>query len=116
MWKIIVYFLEEANMPIFVFLIILSFSFYVYYKVKYVRSRRPMERRMLSGKSRMALGLFVALFGINQLFLFNTTVTYIVAAVFILVGGLSAWAGFKHYRHHLPYAEKEAEQWEQQQN
>lgn len=75
-----------------------------------------MERKMLNGKSRMALGIFVALFGINQLFLYHTTVTYIVAAVFIVMGCLSAWAGFKHYRYHLPYAEKEAEQWGQQQN
>ncbi|ONK24418.1 hypothetical protein BLX87_04540 [Bacillus sp. VT-16-64] len=100
-------------MPFLVFFIVLSFSFYLYYKIKYVRSRRPMERKLLSGKSSMALGLFVALFGINQLFLFNTTVTYIVATVFIIIGGLSTWAGFRSYRHHVPYAQEEARQLEQ---
>ncbi|MFS0645577.1 YtpI family protein [Siminovitchia sp. 179-K 8D1 HS] len=103
-------------MPFLVFFIILSFSFYIYYKMKYIRSRRPMERKMLNGKSGMALGLFVALFGINQLFLFNTTVTYIVAAVFITIGGLSVWAGFRNFRHHVPYAREEARQLEREQN
>lgn len=97
-------------MPVLAFLIVLSLSFYIYYKVKYVRSGRPMERKLLSGKSSMALGLFVALFGINQLFLFSTTMTYIIAAVFILLGAFSAWAGYKSFRHHIPYVKEEARQ------
>lgn len=102
--------LEDGKMPFLVFLIILSASFYIYYKIKYFRSRRPMEKKLLSGKSSMALGLFVALFGVNQLFLFSSTVTYVVAAVFILLGCASAWAGFKSFRHHIPYVEEEAKQ------
>ncbi|MBS4194987.1 YtpI family protein [Lederbergia citri] len=97
-------------MPILVFFIILSFSFYIFYKIKYVRSRRPIEKKMLNGKSSVALGLFVGLFGINQLFLYDTTLTYIIAAVFIVLGGFSAWIGFKVYRHHMPYAIREAEE------
>lgn len=97
-------------MPILVFLIIFAFSMYVYYKIKYVRCSRPVERKWLSSKSSIALGLFVALFGINQLFLFQTTVTYIIAGLFILIGSLSAFAGFKAYQHYLPFAREEAEQ------
>lgn len=99
-------------MPFLVFFIVLSFSFYVFYKIKYVRSKLPMERKMLNGKSSIALGLFVALFGVNQLFLYDTTPTtaYIVAIVFILIGSLSAWVGLKTYRHHIPFALKEAEE------
>ena len=94
-------------MPILVLLIVLSFVFYIFYKVKYVRSRRPAEKKWLSAKSSIALGLFVALFGVNQLFLFQTTVTYIVAAIFIVIGSLSVWAGFKAYKFYLPHAAKE---------
>jgi len=97
-------------MPFLVFFIILSFSFYVFYKIKYIRSRRPMEKKMLNGKSSVALGLFVALFGINQLFLYDTPTTYIIAAVFILLGGFSAWVGYRAYRHHVPYAIRESEE------
>ncbi|MGD6967946.1 YtpI family protein [Rossellomorea vietnamensis] len=101
-------------MPVLVFFIILSFSFYFYYKVKSVRSSRFIEKKWLSGKSSIALGLFVALFGINQLFLFQTTFTYIVAALFILIGLGSAWMGWKVYKHFLPQAVKEAQELDNQ--
>lgn len=97
-------------MPILVFLIVFSIVFYLYYKVKYVRSRMPMERKLLNGKSSMALGLFVGLFGVNLLFIHQTLATYIVAPLFIIIGFLSAWVGFKTYRHHIPYALQEAEE------
>lgn len=97
-------------MPVLVFLIVLSFVFYIFYKIKYVRSKRPAERSWLSAKSSIALGLFVALFGINQLFLFQTTVTYIVGAIFIVIGSLSTWAGIKAYRFYLPHAAREAQE------
>jgi succinate-acetate transporter protein len=99
-------------MPILVLCIVISFSFYIFYKIKFVRSHLPIEKKWVSAKSSMALGLFVGLFGINQLFLFQTTVTYIVAAVFILIGGLSIWSGWKSYRYFLPLAIKEAEQFQ----
>ncbi|MGM7636406.1 YtpI family protein [Bacillus sp. Hm123] len=97
-------------MPVLVFVIVVSFSFYIMYKVQYVRSRRPMERKWVSAKSSMALGLCVGCFGMNTLFIQQTTVSYIVAAIFMLVGFGSVWAGAKAYRHFLPYARKEAEE------
>ncbi|MDQ0272077.1 YtpI family protein [Cytobacillus purgationiresistens] len=96
-------------MPIFVVFIILSFVFYLFYKVRYFRSKRPAEKQWISAKSKIALGIFVAIFGINQLFLFPTTVSYIVAAVFIVVGGLSIWNGIRMYKFFLPHAIEEAE-------
>ncbi|WP_071460368.1 YtpI family protein [Bacillus massilinigeriensis] len=96
-------------MPILVLFIVLSFSMYVFYKIKFVRSSLPGERQFLRSKSGISLGLFVALFGVNQLFLFQTTVTYIIASIFILLGGLNVWAGIKAYRHILPIAADEAE-------
>jgi uncharacterized membrane protein HdeD (DUF308 family) len=97
-------------MPILVFCIVMSFVFYIFYKVKFVRSRQPAEKAWISAKSRIALGLFVSIFGVNQLFLFHTTVTYIVAAIFILMGILNIWTGWKAYKHFLPLAIQEAEQ------
>jgi amino acid transporter len=92
------------------FFITLAFTFYIFYKVKQVRSNRPMEKKWLSAKASMALGLFVALFGVNQIVLFPGTITYIVGALFILIGLGSCWAGFKLYKHVLPYAEREAKE------
>ena len=96
-------------MPIFAVMIIISLMFYLFYKVKSVRSHLPMEKKWISGKSSIALGIFVSFFGINQLFLFQTTMTYIVAAIFILTGGISIVGGYKLYKFYLPYAIKEAE-------
>ena len=87
-------------MIIFVFLIVMSFSFFIYYKTKYFRTKLPMQRAYLSGKSSISLGVFVALFGLNQLCLFHTTVTYIVAAIFIIVGGWSIYGGVRMYKYY----------------
>ena len=95
-------------MPILVTLIVLSLGIYVFYKIQTVRTKMPMEKKWISGKSSMALGAFVALFGVNQLFLFQTNVTYIIAAVFILVGLFSVWGGYKMYKFYLPHAIEEA--------
>lgn len=96
-------------MPILVILIVFSLAFYVFYKIKYVRSTKPGERRWISSKSGIALGLFVLTFGINQLYIYQSTVSYIIAAVFILLGAINIWSGIKAYKFYLPYAIEEAE-------
>jgi len=97
-------------MPILVVIIVISFAFYIFYKIKSFRTHKPMEKKWLAGKSSIALGLFVFVFGINQLFLYATTTTYIVAALFILIGGFSIFGGYKMYKHYLPFAIKEAQE------
>lgn len=96
-----------------VVVIVLAFIFYLFYKIQYVRSRRPMERKWLSAKSSMVLGLFVGVFGINTLLLQQTTTAYIIAAIFILYGFASMIAGYKMYKHYLPFARQEAEELDQ---
>lgn len=96
-------------MPALAVLIVVSLMFYLFYKTKYFRTQRPMEKRWLSGKSSIALGLFVALFGINQFFVHISTVTIIVGGVFILIGSASVYNGFRQYKHFLPLAIEEAE-------
>jgi uncharacterized membrane protein YfcA len=55
-------------MSILVFFIVILFAFYLFYKTKYIRSSRPVEKKWLGAKANIALGLFVCLFGINHLF------------------------------------------------
>ncbi|WP_449537237.1 YtpI family protein [Ferdinandcohnia sp. Marseille-Q9671] len=95
-------------MQILVMLIIFSFVFYFYYKTKYFRTRRPIEKQWLSAKSSIALGLFVALFGINTLFVHPSVISTVIGIMLILVGGGSTWAGFRAYKHYLPLVVKEA--------
>lgn len=98
-------------MFVFVFLIIILFVFYLFYKTKYFRSNRPVEKKWLSAKSNIALGLLVGLFGVNHLiYIAESAINYIVAVIFILYGGYFAWIGFKKYKHYLPFAIEEAEE------
>ncbi|TDL82016.1 YtpI family protein [Peribacillus frigoritolerans] len=97
-------------MPVFVILIIFAFSFYLFYKVKFYRTKKPMEKQWLSAKSSIALGIFVFFFGLNQLFLFYSTVSLVVGIIFMIVGLASSWAGYKAYKHYLPFALKESKQ------
>jgi hypothetical protein len=98
------------SMPVFVIFIIFSLAFYAYYKIKYFRSNRPMERRWISAKSSIALGAFMFFFAINQFIIHQTTISLIIGIVFLLVGGGSAWAGFRAYKHYLPLVIEEAKQ------
>ncbi|PFK35736.1 hypothetical protein COI93_16540 [Bacillus cereus] len=96
-------------MPVLVFCIIISFMLYLFYKTKYFRTTRPMEKGWLAGKSQVALGVFVALFGANQFFLELSTVRIIVGILFVLFGCASIFNGFRQYKHFSPLAIEEAE-------
>ncbi|MEH7390067.1 YtpI family protein, partial [Bacillus sp. JJ1474] len=60
-------------MPVLVILITIALSFYLYYKVKFVRCKKPAEKKWISSKSSMALGVFIGLYGLNQFFLNGNT-------------------------------------------
>ncbi|MDZ5605800.1 YtpI family protein [Bacillus pseudomycoides] len=96
-------------MPVLVFCIIISFMLYLFYKTKYFRTNRPMEKGWLAGKSGVALGAFVALFGANQFFLDLSTARIVVGILFILFGSVSIFNGFRQYKHFSPLAVEEAE-------
>ncbi|MGM9985616.1 MAG: YtpI family protein [Bacillaceae bacterium] len=97
-------------MPITFILISLSLAMYLFYKVQYFRAKTPAYKQWLSAKSSIALGLFVALFGINYQFINLTTVSIIIGIIFVLVGVGSVWAGVGAYRHYLPFAIKERQE------
>lgn len=101
-------------MPVLVILIIFSLAFYIFYKTKYFRTKLPAEKRWISSKSSIALGSFISLFGINQLFLYQTTVTYIIAGLFIVLGAINIWSGVKAYKYFLPIAAKEVQDMQKQ--
>jgi uncharacterized protein YxeA len=102
-------------MFVLVVLIIILFAFYLFYKTKYFRSNRQVEKKWISAKSNIALGLFVCLFGINHLiFISESAISYIIAAIFMIYGAVFSWIGFKKYKHYLPFAIEEANSLEAQ--
>ncbi|MDQ0245892.1 putative membrane-anchored protein [Bacillus fengqiuensis] len=95
-------------MPIFVIFIIFSISFYLYFKIKYFRTKQPMEKQWISAKSSIALGAFVLLFGINQYFIYQSTLSLVIGLIFIAMGAGSIWAGVRAYKYYYPLVVKEA--------
>lgn len=108
---ILYYFFKSrcTNLIVLVILIGLAFLFYLFYKMKQFRSKRPAERKWHSSKASISLGFFVLLFGINQLFLFKTTTTYVVSAIFIVIGAINIIGGYKLFKYYFPLAAEEAD-------
>jgi uncharacterized membrane protein len=97
-------------LPVFLVIIIFSLVTYVYFKIKYFQSKSVAERKWLSAKSSIALGLFVSFFGLNRMFISQTPLTITIGIIFIIIGGLSIYTGVKAYRFYLPHVLKEREQ------
>lgn len=98
-------------MNIFVFISVLlisfSFAFYFYYKTKQFRTSLPIRKNWYASKASMALGSFILFFGVNQLLLFHTVVTYIIAGIFIILGlGLIIY-NFKAAKHYRQFIDEE---------
>lgn len=99
-------------MPVFVVIIVFSVIFYLYYKVKSFQAKAPIEKKWWNAKSSIALGLFVAVFGFNRLFITQTTVSIVIGILFIIVGTISIWTNFKAYKYYLSYVESKKENME----
>jgi hypothetical protein len=88
---------------IFVFLIIASAVFYFYFKTRQFRTRQvfPIRKKMYASMAGASLGGLLLFFGINQLILFDGIATYVIAAIFMLLGvyvGIFNYRAFKHYK------------------
>lgn len=98
-------------MLIFIVLIIVSFVLYFYNKTKQFRTRSvlPIRKKWYAARASMALGSFLTFFGINQLFVFQSAVTYIVAAIFIVLGIALIYYNYKAAKHYQAFLEEEAD-------
>ncbi|TYR82164.1 hypothetical protein FZC66_00770 [Priestia megaterium] len=94
-------------MPIFAILIVVSLVFYLYLKVKYVRSQKLIERQWISAKSSISLGSFVLFFGVNQWFIYGTTLSLVIGVIFFLIGLGSIIAGIRAYKYYFPLITEE---------
>lgn len=82
-------------MVIFPIIIVVSIALYVYYKVSIVKSKDRLEQAYFQAKSRICLGSFVLFFGITQYIFYQTRLSLFIAVIFILLGGLQLYTGWK---------------------
>ncbi len=83
------------------FLIVVSAVFYIFYKVNSLRTKSPLEKKWISTKGNIAIGVFLVSFGINQIIL-TTPVALFVGSIFILLGAANVFFGYKAYKHYSP--------------
>ncbi|MCT8137387.1 YtpI family protein [Anaerobacillus sp. CMMVII] len=89
------------------FLIVVSAVFYLFYKVKYFQTKSPIEKKWISTKGNIAIGIFLISFGLNQIVI-TTTVALIIGTIFILLGTANVYFGYKAYKHYVPFVIQEA--------
>ncbi len=92
---------------VFVFFIIISAVFYFYMKVKQLRSELPIAKKWYANRAMVALGSLLFFFGLNQLFLFSTTITYVISGIFIVIGLITIVHYAKVMKHYGQFVEEE---------
>lgn len=95
-------------MLVFVGLIIVSFVFYFYYKTKQFRAVLPIRKKWYAATASVALGSFIMFFGINQLFIFQSVITYIISGIFIVLGIALIIYNYKAAKHYHSFVAEEA--------
>lgn len=94
----------------FVFLIITSGVFYVYFKFRQFRTTYvlPIRKQMYSSMAGASLGALLLFFGLNQIVIFDKLIVYVIAAIFIPLGLYVLVFNFRAYRHYIQFVKEEA--------
>jgi uncharacterized membrane protein len=92
---------------LFVVLIVLSFVLYFYFKTKQFRSELPIAKKWYANRALVALGSLLFFFGINQISLFPSTLTYVISGVLILIGLYTMVYYFRVAKHYGQFVEEE---------
>jgi len=92
---------------VFVFLIIISFVLYFYFKTKQFRSVLPIAKKWYANRGLVALGSLLFFFGINQISLFPSTLTYVISGLFIIIGLFTMVYYYRVAKHYGQFVEEE---------
>ncbi|MBK3493584.1 YtpI family protein [Viridibacillus sp. YIM B01967] len=88
-------------------LIAITVVFYFYLKTKQFRSTLPIRKNWYASRSGVALGGLLIFFGINQIIMYHTILTYVISTVLILFGLFTAVNYNKRVRHYGQFVEEE---------
>ncbi|WP_397539605.1 YtpI family protein [Rummeliibacillus pycnus] len=94
---------------ILAFFIVITFVFYLYFKTKQFRTNLPIRKKWYANRAGIALGILLILFGINQIILYHTVLTYVVCAIMIVFGVFACINYNKRVRHYGQYITEEEE-------
>lgn len=87
---------------LFTIIVIFSFVFFLYNKVRTWQTPESLLKRIYQTKATMSLGTFVATFGLAVIVSPRSYIDWTIGGVFILLGLINLIYGYKAYRHYLP--------------
>lgn len=87
---------------IFTIIIVISAVFFLYNKVRTWQTPESLLKRIYQSKATLALGTFIAAFGLNLLIGPRSYIDWTVGGIFLLLGIFNMFHGYKAYRHYVP--------------
>lgn len=94
---------------LFLTIIVIAFAVYFYYKTRQFRSTLPIRKKWYKAKAGIALGFFMLAFGINAVIIHQSLVSYIICALFVIVGIMQIYNNTLRMRHEGQYIQEEYE-------
>lgn len=87
-------------MIIFPILIILSITFFIYYKVSILKTKDELTQLYFNARSRMCLGTFVSASGINQYIFYQSKLALFIGIIFLILGIMQIVRGYNEAKHY----------------
>jgi hypothetical protein len=81
--------------------VIISFLFFLFYVTKFFFTSELLTKKIAGSRARLTFGLFLLLYGINQMVAKLELITICVGILFILFGAANLYRGYlqnKHYK------------------
>ncbi|KQL37945.1 hypothetical protein AN960_13300 [Bacillus sp. FJAT-25509] len=82
-------------------IVIISFLFFLFYVTKFFFTSELLTKKIAGSRARLTFGLFLLLYGINQMVAKLELITICVGILFILFGVANLYRGYlqnKHYK------------------
>jgi hypothetical protein len=82
-------------------IVIISFLFFLFYVTKFFFTSELLTKKIAGSRARLTFGLFLLLYGINQMVAKLELITICVGIMFILFGAANLFRGYlqnKHYK------------------
>ena len=92
---------------VLIFLIVVSVVAFLYFKTKQLRTSYPIRKKWYKAKASIAQSIFIISFGLNTALIYNDALTYIIGAIFILLGGAILSNSIKRMRHEGKFVKEE---------
>lgn len=82
-------------------IVIISFLFFLFYVTKFFFTSELLTKKIAGSRARLTFGLFLLLYGINQIISKLDMLTIIIGIVFVIFGIANLYRGYlqnKHYK------------------